>query len=138
MARGFRVYDKLEKRMIDNPASESIFLSGNGNLVNVDHPEIYLMDRYVRMDSTGKTDKQGKEIYESDNLRVSKENPVIYDVVWLDDLAKFSLHEKYKGQDSYLSPFARATRYEVIGNIYEHSYLLDTKSRKWKHRTQLF
>ena len=50
MARGFRVYDKLEKRMIDNPASESIYLSGNGNLVNVDHPEIYLMDRYVRMD----------------------------------------------------------------------------------------
>jgi uncharacterized phage protein (TIGR01671 family) len=68
--RGFRVYDKQEKRMIDNPAVEWIFLSGNGNLVKPANPALYLMDRYVRMDSIGSTDKNDKEIYEGDIVRV--------------------------------------------------------------------
>ena len=69
---------------------------------------------------TGLKDKNGKEIYEGDIVRVSPQNPILYDIVWHEDLAKYCLHETYQGRESWLSPYARVKTYEVIGNIYEN------------------
>jgi len=83
---------------------------------------------YVLMQYTGLHDKNGVEVYEGDILRVSQENPVVYDAVWHNDAAKFCLHETYQGRESWLSPFARVRDYEVIGNIYENPQLLHAGS----------
>jgi len=126
MARGFRVYDKLEKRMIDNPASESIYLSGNGNLVNVDHPEIYLMDRYVRRDSAGSPDEDGKEIYEGDILLTEKGIRCV--VEWSKEKVRYVICYKniWTAYPNYIHKalFWASVRSVVIGNIYSNPELL--------------
>lgn len=136
--RGFRVYDKQEHRMIDTPAFEHIFLSGNGNLVNVEHPEIYLMDRYIRivnaiiiyMDSTGLSDKNGKEIYKWDIIKYYTEDGIVTAII---------IYEENDNEDKWISglsfKFIRMDDYEehepneleVIGNIYSNPELLKTK-----------
>jgi uncharacterized phage protein (TIGR01671 family) len=132
--RGFRVYDKQEKRMIDNPAVEWIFLSGNGNLVKPANPALYLMDRYVRMDSTGLADKNDKEIYEGDIVQWGTEDEILSCVVEYTEGAHDSEECPYMSGFSYRVIDAIdypeddecETDYvtEVIGNIYDNPELL--------------
>lgn len=112
-SRGFRVYDKKEKRMIDTPADEHIFLSGNGNLVNIDHPDWYLMDRYVRMDSTGLADKNGKEVYGGNIVQRYGEGR--YKVYWHEFTARWRM-DGHTG----ITKGDMALACEVINNIYEN------------------
>jgi uncharacterized phage protein (TIGR01671 family) len=130
MNKGFRVYDKKEKRMITEPSNEGIFLSSNGNLINHENFAIYLMDRYVRMDSTGLLDKRNKEIYEGD----------IFDGVygggyigWCDKCCSFEFISSVfgcmacSGDVHWFEVVDEVTNVEcvVIGNMYEKPELLD-------------
>jgi len=137
--RGFRVYDKQEKRMIDNPALEGIYLSGKGNLVKPANLTIYLMDRYVRMDSTGLADKNDKEIYEGDIVQWGTEDEILSCVVEYTEGAHDSEECPYMSGFSYRVIDAidypeddeGETDYvtEVIGNIYDNPELLKESNK---------
>jgi hypothetical protein len=127
--RGFRVYDKQEKRMIDNPCTEGIYLSGNGNLIKPANLAIYLMDRYVRMDSMGSTDVNGKEIYEGDIVTLSKniDKPIadlkeLWQVIYQDSRWGFIAEPLFNGLRPLNASWTSAL--SIISNIYDNPELL--------------
>ena len=82
----------------------------------------------ILMQYTGLKDKNGKEIYEGDIVNNGPLAPAW--VEWLEEGAGFIFREA--GSDEWWSPngFSTESAWEVIGNIYENSELLqDLKGR---------
>ena len=79
----------------------------------------------VLMQSTGLVDKNGKEIFEGDIVKMSKDvysEPTYYEVVRHRGGA-YRLESKQHGCELWL----RHTDCEVVGNIYENPELLEDK-----------
>lgn len=73
-------------------------------------------ERYIALQYTGLLDKNGKEIYERDIVKiVSNDHPKI--VEWVDRYCGFNIRPNRRN----------ARGYEVIGNIYENPELLEAK-----------
>lgn len=80
-------------------------------------------DEIVLMQSTGLLDKNGKEIFEGDIVKMSKDiysEPTYYEVVRHRGGA-YRLESKQHGCELWL----RHTDCEVVGNVYENKELLD-------------
>ncbi len=121
--RGFRVYDKQERRMITEPTSEGLVLAGNGNLVFYDDFARYLGDRYIRMDDTTLTDKEHNPIYEGDIIDSGKSTAqVIYGTYG------FTIMPNLTNQRSEVVLHNLCAGFKVIGNIYQHKELLNKYS----------
>jgi len=116
----FRAWDEESKKMI--------YWTLNDLLVRFNNTEKYEGDDvpspfFEWMQSTGIFDKNGKEVYTGDILRVPSFNPQRHEVVF--NRGGFCL--KY-GEDSNFYPdikYAEDERSEIIGNIYQNKELLN-------------
>ena len=105
----FRVWDEDSQKM-------------NGNV------EIYIAkdktievrpkdDKTIVMQSTGLVDKNGKEIFEGDIVKVLNS---LYTVFYDSDKGSFRLKPNDKRwHTDYMSNFSHGGNFEVIGNMYE-------------------
>lgn len=77
--------------------------------------------RYILMQYTGLTDRNGIEIYEGDIIQEDLDSWGI--VVWNEEHAMFSVYMQNVGPNEMLSDFTKGGK--IIGNIYEHPELLE-------------
>lgn len=123
----FRAWDKISKKMfpvmmIDFGQSYVMIEEINGLWCERDFDEIEIMQ------STGLFDKNGKEIYEDDIVRITLTDGFRY-VVGEDGAVKYKLGAFYilNGLDEYLISDFHIDDIEVVGNIYENPELLGGK-----------
>ena len=129
----FRVCSKQEKRLILSEdilaidyENEEIVTQKNyfeDGLPNERDIYTYGFDDIKLMQSTGLTDKNGKEIFEGDVVKVAKNiysEPTYYEVVRHRGGA-YRLESKQHGCELWL----RHTDCEIAGNIYENPELLE-------------
>lgn len=107
----FRVWDVNFEDMFD---ADNIILDRNDSLSN----QINDCDDYKFMQFTGLLDKNGKEVYEKDVLRVKmgcswQEKLFLVKDIW-------DLHIWLNDKDLYF----RVKSFEVVGNIYQNTNLI--------------
>ena len=121
----FRAWDSVEKKFV-----EHFFITDNGLICNMEKPtsDCKLLipiekSELILMQSTGLKDKNDKEIFEGDIVKMSKDvysEPIYYEVVRHYGGA-YRLESKQHGCELWL----RHTDCEVVGNVYENKELLD-------------
>ncbi|MQQ32655.1 YopX family protein [Streptococcus mitis] len=135
MTPRYRVWVKTEKRIVFSDDILSIdyenkeIVTQQVYFVNglPDDRDIYCydFDEIELMQSTGLKDKNGKEIFEGDIVKMAKDvysEPTYYEVVRHRGGA-YRLESKQHGCELWL----RHTDCEVVGNIYENPELLEDK-----------
>ncbi|WP_000612372.1 YopX family protein [Streptococcus mitis] len=121
----FRAWDSVEKKFV-----EHFFITDNGLICNMEKPtsDCKLLipiekSELILMQSTGLKDKNDKEIFEGDIVKMSKDvysEPTYYEVVRHRGGA-YRLESKQHGCELWL----RHTDCEIVGNVYENKELLD-------------
>lgn len=134
----FRAWHKIFKNYAH---IKRIWLDGDGN----GHDEIFAVSDAERTYSkyevileqyTGLNDKNGKEIYEGDIVKlcgkVAENKCSLYRVFWESAFAGFCLValEKDKYDVGYLTDVETESRCKVIGNIHENPELLEQEDAK--------
>ena len=122
----FRAWDRIQKQSMFD--WEKILKTGF---------ELFLKDSFgfVLMQFTGLKDKNGKEIYEGDIIKMLDE--------WIDHYELYSNHQIEFGSGCFRLENAvplfecldedsdfKKCQFEVIGNIYEHSHLLNSAGKE--------
>lgn len=138
----FRVWDSLRRGYlnkkdiaIDNLGNVFVFEGCNDNDSELWYARILVdpdNERYVIEQTTGLTDKNGREIYEGDICSfTSRTGKHVGTVEWLDGLAGFGLRMV---KNNFLYTFSELDTMgidldtlEVIGNIHENSELMEEK-----------
>lgn len=131
----FRAWIKTEKRMIETDdlldidyenevitTQQVYFENGLPDDRDLDN---FVFEEIKLMQSTGLVDKNGKEIFEGDIVKMAKDvysEPTYYKVVRHRGGA-YRLESKQHGCELWL----RHTDCEVVGNIYENPELLEDK-----------
>ena len=128
MITKFRAWDNWRKRM---SVVDRIYIDTEGVRLYDDFGEYWRDFRDVKlMQSTGLKDKNGKEIFEGDIVKMSKDvysEPTYYEVVRHRGGA-YRLDSKQHGCELWL----RHTDCEVVGNVYENRELLE--AIKWSQK----
>ena len=124
----YRAWDKHGQKMFANDE----LIIWNGNVYANDRKKLtcnnlkgWSIDDEYLMQSTGLVDKNGKEIFEGDIVKMSKDvysEPTYYEVVRHRGGA-YRLESKQHGCELWL----RHTDCEVVGNVYENPELLEDK-----------
>lgn len=123
MIARYRAWDSLRKRM---SVVDRIYIDTEGVRLYDDFGEYWRDFRDVKlMQSTAFKNKNGKEIFEGDIVKMSKDvysEPTYYEVVRHRGGA-YRLESKQHGCELWL----RHTDCEVVGNVYEDQELLEDK-----------
>lgn len=125
----YRAWDKEFKEMVQVDAlvfEEQIIKATykNGNVVKED------LKNYVLMQSTGLTDKNGKEIFEGDILSIeTDEENVKVSVFWDSKHALFMFESKKYNEKEVLGELFEDNPYpfKIIGNIHTNPELLEVE-----------
>lgn len=120
----FRAWLKEDKEMID--VEEINFYNGEFDFIGDAITWMCKSDDCVLMQSTGLTDKNGKEIFEGDVVKMAKNvysEPTCYEVVRHRGGA-YRLESKQYGCELWL----RHTDCEIAGDIYKNPELLEVSS----------
>lgn len=121
----FRAWDSAKKEMF----KDTFAITESGQVVVVEQesvassPDYVFVEHLVIMQSTGLKDKNGKEIFEGDIVKMAKDvysEPTHYEVVRHYGGA-YRIESKQHGCELWL----RHTDCEVVGNVYENKELLD-------------
>lgn len=120
----YRAWLKEDKEMID--VEEIHFYNGEFDFIGDAITWMCKSDDCVLMQSTGLTDKNGKEIFEGDVVKMAKNvysEPTYYEVVRHRGGA-YRLESKQYGCELWL----RHTDCEIAGDIYKNPELLEVSS----------
>ena len=125
----FRAWNKATKEMYE--ADDIVYIDFEENQICVktlffERASRYDFDDCVLMQSTGLTDKNGKEIFEGDVVKMAKNvysEPTYYEVVRHRGGA-YRLESKQYGCELWL----RHTDCEIAGDIYKNPELLEVSS----------
>ncbi|WP_175062590.1 YopX family protein [Streptococcus salivarius] len=120
----YRAWLKEDKEMID--VEEIYFYNGEFDFIGDAITWMCKSDDCVLMQSTGLTDKNGKEIFEGDVVKMAKNvysEPTYYEVVRHRGGA-YRLESKQYGCELWL----RHTDCEIAGDIYKNPELLEVSS----------
>lgn len=124
----FRAWDEKNKEMF----KDTFAVTESGEVVTVEQdfitnaPDYIFVDHLTIMQSTGLTDKNGKEIFEGDVVKMAKNvysEPTYYEVVRHRGGA-YRLESKQYGCELWL----RHTDCEIAGNIYTDPELAEVSS----------
>lgn len=107
------------------------YMSTPFTLQEVQYGRIQFTSDTKIMQYTGMKDKNGKEIYEGDIMKLPLYGIVI--VVWNEDVSSFQYAYNAIGKGSSIGGrmtnnlygFESTKKYEIIGNIYQHPELLN-------------
>lgn len=124
MTPKFRAWHKKEKKMIILGECIELRLDDSGWMIIDDYKQEVVCNEEdgILLQSTGLKDKNGKEIFEGDILKVTrgKNNPYI--VEWSQEVCMFCLASGKSAPMNLLDKYQDL--YEIIGNIYENPELL--------------
>ena len=129
----FRVWNKVRGEMFES----AIYNAPDSFDMILKHPQVY-----VPMQYTGLHDKNSKEVYEGDIVKMhyfseefasdlgvlEKDNTITGDIQYRQDFATYVVNTK--DQDYTISEYCQepSEELEVIGNIYEYPHLLQDKA----------
>ena len=121
----YRAWDSAKKEMF----KDTFAITESGQVVVVEQesvassPDYVFVDHLVIMQSTGLKDKNGKEIFEGDIVKMAKDvySELTYYEVVRHRGGAYRLESKQHGCELWL----RHTDCEVVGNVYENKELLD-------------
>lgn len=125
----FRAWLKEDKKMIE--VDEMHFKNGEFDFIGDAITWMCKSNDCVLMQSTGLTDKNGKEIFEGDILSIeTDEENVRVEVSWDSKHALFVFESKKYNEKEALGELFEGNPYpfKIIGNIYENPELVKVSS----------
>ena len=124
----YRAWDKIHKTMYE--ADDIVYINFEENQICVktlffERTNYYKFDDIVLMQSTGLRDKNGKEIFEKDVVKMAKNvySELTYYEVVRHRGGAYRLESKQYGCELWL----RHTDCEIAGNIWENPELLEVE-----------
>ena len=126
----FRAWLKNDKEMID--VDEIHFDNGKLDFIGDAITFMRTVDEIELMQSTGVFDRNGKEIFEGDILRVTDEHSWLEVVSYSQEKAMFvteEINREFKVPESPLYDLFNTNifKFKIIGNIYENPEFLEEK-----------
>ena len=112
----FRAFIIAEKR-----TEEVVAINFKDNHITTSFVDNYVtmhMDNFILMQSTGLTDVNGKEIFESDLISFENGSGLLHEIVWDNEKLYWAWNKTIKGN------FVKNMKVKIIGNVYEHHELV--------------